>query len=245
MKALVVLLLVLNIGFGAWQWSRPAPAVPAASVDPGVESLRLLSEVEGAGAAAVHMSSPQPSPAPVPTRTASPTPPSAPPMATASPTPAPIVLQCYSLGPFASSAQAMSLRQRLQAAGLGVQVRTDPAQADIAYRVVLPPLASRDSALQVARQLAADGITDYRVMTDERQRNVISLGVFKDRPAASRRQARVAALGYAPHVETHEMTAQTFWLEVREESAGNDVTALLNSVHTANPLVRREPRPCP
>jgi hypothetical protein len=46
MKALVVLLLMLNIGFAAWQLTRhevpPARRPPA---DAGVEPLRLLTEI--------------------------------------------------------------------------------------------------------------------------------------------------------------------------------------------------------
>ncbi len=46
MRALVVLLLVLNIGFAAWQLTRhevpPARRPPA---DAGIEPLRLLTEV--------------------------------------------------------------------------------------------------------------------------------------------------------------------------------------------------------
>lgn len=245
MKGLVVLLLILNIGFGVWQWSQPVPAIHAsAPVDPGVEPLRLLSEIDSPTRSAAPSKS---SPSPVPTPSPSPQPALMPPVANASPTPtpAPMVPQCYSLGPFATSAQAMQMRQRLQASGFGVQQRADQAHAGIAYRVVLPPLPSRDSALQVARQLAADGITDYQVMTDERQRNLISLGVFKDRPAAGRRQAGVAALGYAPRIETHETSAQTFWLDVREDSARNDASAPWDRLLAANPPVRREPRPCP
>lgn len=243
MKALVALLLILNVGFGAWQWSRPAtPVHQPTPVDPGVEPLRLLSEIASPARAAVGIASSEPSPSPSPTPTSMS--PLATPAANPSPTPAPLAAQCYSLGPFTGLAEVTQLRQRLQALGVSVQQRAEQTHVGVGYRVVLPPLPSRDSAVQVARQLAADGITDYQVIPDERQRNVISLGVFKDRQAAGRRQARVAALGYAPRIEVHDPAVQVFWLDTRE-AAGSQQAATWDSLRAENPQLQRQVRTCP
>ncbi|MHB8473084.1 MAG: SPOR domain-containing protein [Gammaproteobacteria bacterium] len=243
MKALVALLLIVNIGFGAWQSSRPATSVhQPAPVDLGVEPLRLLSELDSPAGTVADLPStghdPLPSSAPTPTSVIPP----ATPAANPSPTPAPVAAQCYSLGPFTGLAQATQIRQRLQGLGVSGQPRVEQSHAGAVYRVALPPLPSRDSALQVARQLAADGINDYQVITDERQRNVISLGVFKDRVAAGRRQARVAALGYAPRIEAHDTTVQVFWLDTRE--TGNDQAAW-DALQAEDPQLHRQPRTCP
>ncbi|UHQ22770.1 hypothetical protein LVB77_19315 [Lysobacter sp. 5GHs7-4] len=47
LRALIVLLLVLNLGVAAWWWQRdPAPAATRAAVAPGVAPLRLLGEAQ-------------------------------------------------------------------------------------------------------------------------------------------------------------------------------------------------------
>ena len=116
MKALVALLLILNVGFGAWQWSRPAtPVHQPTPVDPGVEPLWLLSEIAGPAHAAVGIPSSEPSPSPSPTPTSMS--PLATPAANPPPTPAPLAAQCYSLGPFTGLAEVTQLRQRCAGAG--------------------------------------------------------------------------------------------------------------------------------
>ena len=247
MRALVVLLLLLNLGFAAWQLTRhDTPANQRAPADAGVEPLRLLTEnaalptttkPEGASPAPA---GPEPDLAAQTQSSA----PSAPEATPATVTPDTAQVFCYSVGPFPELQQAELARQRLQAAGVSSRQRVVESRTNANYRVVLPPLPSKESAIQVARQLAADGIADYQVILDDSQRNVISLGVFKDRQAATRRQAQIAAFGYAPRIESHDVPVQNYWLDTRESGRAAEAVATWTALLTESPYVRRQDQDC-
>jgi len=243
MRALVIFLVLLNVGFAAWQMTRhDIPVNQRAPADAGVEPLRLLSENATPLAAATETEAALPAPT-----TEAQTPPIAPPAPESTSTPAiPDSTQaiCYAVGPFAELQQAELAGQRLQATGVGSRQRVVESRANASYRVVLPPLPSKESAIQVARQLAADGIADYQVIVDDSQRNVISLGVFKDRQAATRRQAQIAAFGYAPRIEPHEVSIQNYWLDTRESGQSPEVTAAWAALLAGSPQVQRQVQDC-
>ena len=241
MRILVILLLILNIGFAAWQVTsarQHAAVARLAPADPGVEPLRLLSEVAAPSPAAppqppvsVPTPAPQPTPPPVTQSTAPPTPP-------ASQT----HTACYTVGPLPDTQQAEQLMQRLNQKGIAGQQRMTETRSTGGYRVILPPLPSKESAQRVARQLAAKGVTDYQVGVDDNQRDIISLGVYKDQQAATRRQAQVDALGYASRVEPREIVTQSYWLDTQASDTPADVwTALL----AGYPQAQRQERSCP
>src|SRR5690349_7102447 len=141
-RALVVLLLVLNLGVAAW-WTLRAPPAPApAFVQPaGVARLQLVSEPRLA-----------PSTAPAPATTTPPapkapvaTPPAAPAIAaTTSPVPAvpangATPARCYSVGPFADSGAASNAREVLLAVATRVVSREQRTGGNVrGWRVVLP-----------------------------------------------------------------------------------------------------------
>ncbi len=250
MRALVVLLVLLNVGFAAWQLTRhEIPVNQRAPADAGVEPLRLLTD--NATPPAAMESETELSAASTEVAAQNPTTtPSAPAVvATPEATPAPVIPDtaqnsCYTVGPFADLRQAELAGQRLQATGVSSRQRVVESRANASYRVVLPPLPSKESAIQVARQLAADGIADYQVVLDDGQRNVISLGVFKDRPAASRRQAQIAALGYAPRIEPHDVPVQNYWLDTRESDQTAESKSAWAALLAESPQIHRQAQDC-
>ena len=105
-RALIVLLIVLNLGAAAWWLGRPAPSPePAPALPAGVARLQLVDE-----------------PAPVATPAVA---------ATVAP---PAVAVCFSLGPYTSqSAAAQAQVSQAQAAG---GLRTDVDSEDAAFLLV-------------------------------------------------------------------------------------------------------------
>lgn len=252
MRALVILLLLLNVGFAAWQLTRhEIPANQRAPADAGVEPLRLLAE-NTPQPATIASEAVSPAPAPTP-EVAVQTPPTVQPapavVAEPETTPVPTMpdtvhITCYAVGPFAELQQAELAGQRLQATGVSNRQRVVESRANANYRVVLPPLPSKESAVQVARQLAADGIADYQVILDDSQRNVISLGVFKDRQAATRRQAQIAAFGYAPRIEPHDVSIQNYWLDTQESGQTDEAAAVWAALLAKSPQAHRQVQDC-
>lgn len=203
-RALIVLLIVLNVGVAAWWISRPEPSPSALPAQPeGVPKLQLLSESpsEGGKTAAPPLAQ---APAPV-----TPPPPVA---ATAEPAkPA----QCFSVGPFADRAAAGSAAARLGSQITRGKPREVPGKTAQGYNVVLPPQADREAAQALAQRIGAAGFDDYLVVNSGAQANGIALGRYRSREGAERRQTALRAAGFDAQLQPiGDEGAAQWWLDV-------------------------------
>ena len=189
-RALLLLLLCMNLGVAAWgagHRDAPPPALPA--LDPNVPRLRLLSEVE---------QRPVPDAAEL----------------TEAPTPLDASAVCLSLGPFETPAELRQAMDLLLPKVERIQFREVPAVALRGYRVFLPPAASHADALAVARALSDRGVSDYYLVTAGPQQNTISLGIYRDLENARQRRDAVAALGYSPLLEPRTESVSQWWIDL-------------------------------
>ena len=213
-RALLLLLLCMNLGVAAW-WAGHSDPVPPAlpAMDANVPRLRLLSEVE---------KHPAPDAAEL--------------------SEAPALLDadavCLSLGPFETPADLRQAMDVLLPKVERIQFREVPAVALRGYRVFLPPAASHADAIAVARALSDKGIADYYVITAGEQQNTISLGSFHDLESASQRRAAVAALGYSPMLEPRTESVSQWWIDLAA-APGFQWQALL-----PNPALKAVASPC-
>ena len=200
-RALLILLLVLNVGVATWWATRTSPSLPtAAEPPPGVARLQLVGEASGAVAAMVPMATPAAA-AVQPDAVASPA------AAVAVDSPAP---QCFSFGPFTDGQAVIAAQARLQPLTQRIVVRDrDPARG---WRVLLPALPSAEQAEATAQRIAAAGFSDYFVVREGAEANSIALGRYGNETAARRHAAAVVAAGFAARAEALGVT-QT-WLDV-------------------------------
>lgn len=204
-RALIVLLIVLNLGVAAWWISRPAAQPPALPEQPaGVSRLQLLGE----GGATAKATPPTPVPVPV----------VAP--ASTEAVPAPVVAtaaaaQCFSVGPFDSDAAATAATARITAQATRVRPREVPGQQASGYNVLLPPLPDREAAQALAQRIGAAGFDDYLVVNGGEQANGIALGRYRSREGAERRQAALKAAGFAAQVQVIGNEGPSrWWLDI-------------------------------
>lgn len=193
LRGLVVLLVCLNLGVGAWWLAQPAPAAaPPPPIGAGVGSLVLLGEAEA--------------------------PPTADEMDVgAAPVPMPAEPGCLTLGPFATPAELRAAMAALTPSVARIQFREVAATQLRGYRVYLPASGSREAALAAARQLAARGVRDYYVVTAGDQVNTVSLGLFRDLANAEKRRADLAAQGFAPVLEPRTDAGAQWWIDLAAE----------------------------
>lgn len=209
-RALIVILVVLNLGIAAWWALRKDPPVPEpAPVPAGVAGLELLPG--SAGISAEQAAAPA-LPAPEPTAAA--TPAAAP--ATSTPAaPAAAAPRCLSLGTFADRAAAEAAQQRM---GTGIERARVREVADAgagSYRVLLPSGGDREAARALAARIAAAGFGDYYILAQGEQANTIALGQYRNREGAERRQAALVAAGFpAQLVASGGNTTAQWWLDV-------------------------------
>lgn len=213
-RALIVLLVVLNLGVAAWWLTRPAVAPTAIAAAPeGIARLQLLSEAMPAATPAAAVETPAVAQAASAELVPEPVP------AVAVATPA---LQCFSLGPFNDQAAATAAAARLGNQAVRPRPRELPGQAAGAYNVVLPPAADRETAQALAQRIGAAGFDDFLLINQGEQANGIALGRYGSREAAQRRQSALQAKGFQAQIQAvgAEGSAQ-WWLDVTAaEGAG-------------------------
>mgnify|MGYP006206207509 CR=1 FL=1 len=142
-RALIVLLVVLNLGAAAWWLTRPAPTPPAEPALPaGVARLQLVNEAPS-----------MPTQAPVPQARDA-----VPPAALAA---------CFSLGPYTRESSALQAQAALAGRILHARLREVPGAGTGGYQVVMPPAASLEEAQATAGRIGAVAVGARQCAADE------------------------------------------------------------------------------
>lgn len=190
-RLLFLLLLALNLGAAAWLLFGPVPAsVPPPLTDPGVPVLRLLAQKPSAGT--VQNMSP----------------------ASASTSNRVVRDACATLGPFTTTVDMRAAMQALSPHVARIQYREEQVSHSHGYWVYIPAAASREAALEAARQLSAKGIHDFYVVTAGDTQNTISLGLYNDESNAQNRLQTLQKLGIAARLEQRIDTEPAYWVDV-------------------------------
>lgn len=202
-RALIVLLLALNLGVGLW-WLTQSPSIEAEPVAPpsGVLRLQLVGETPTAQAAADHLGGATTAPAAAP--------------ANAAPD------QCVSFGPFTSAAAAARAREQASPMAIRVSVREASTGPFRAWKVSLPPYASAAEVESVDQQVAAAGFPDRFIVREGRDANSLALGRFAREDAARRHAAALVAAGFPARAEPIGTGPVSHWVDVIA-GAGLDV----------------------
>lgn len=220
-RALIVLLVVLNLGVALWWIARADPAPQALPQQP--KDVPTLQLVEEAPAAAVMPPPSAPRPT-MPSANAMPSP--QPAQAVAAPavaTPAPAAPpQCFRLGPFADAAAAQAAIRALGARALRSRSHERAADNAASYTVFLPPQPDRAAAQALAQRIGAAGFDDFYVLNEGELANGIALGRYRKREGAERRQAALRAAGFDAQLAPVGGGASQWWADV---AAPADATA--------------------
>lgn len=211
-RALIVLLVILNVGVAAWWIFSPAPTSPnPTSMPAGSPGLQLVSEripsVSGRRMASLP---------------GNPAPSAKPPVEPAASVGAVADARCMTVGPFADASALATARAALQPRVSRLLVR-QATSARKGWRVWLPPLPDHASALAMAARIDAAGFKDYYVLPSGDEANGIALGRFGSEQAARRQQSTLQAAGFP--AQAQPLGATTQWLDL-VAAANSDVDAL-------------------
>lgn len=222
-RALVILLLVLNLGVALWGLlaAGPAPSPPPVGIPPGVERLQLVTELA------------EPSkPAPV-----------------REPTIPLDIFQCAAFGPYDTAEVASAVGKRVQLEGLvdgeaavavlTTAVRAEPGRPPRSWRVLLPPLPSAAETDIVAKRIVAAGFKDYYVIRDGVDANAIALGLFRNEQAARARAETLRKAGFDAAVDPVGAGPEEYWLDV-----GADAAFIADAVRSQLGAARTQPIGC-
>lgn len=231
LRALIVLLAVMNLGVALWWALRPAPEPePLPEPPAGASRLLLASEADpqaleaaalaaqstavetGAGGAdgadetdALADADPDAEDGSIAAAELAGSPPES--------TAATPELTCYRLGPWQQQAQVTAARATLQPRVQRIVQREVPVDPS-GWRVLLPPLASRDLAQATVARLEASGFNDHFIIGQGAETNAIALGRFTAEERARRHQAALGAAGFNARVEPLGGGEPSLWLDV-------------------------------
>ena len=119
---------------------------------------------------------------------------------------------CVGLGPFADLLAATDVAERLNGIDIAAGVTAvDTPGGDYDYRVVLPPLPSLQEAFRRLRELKSRNIDSY-VITDGKDAQGISLGVFSTREAADDHRQTLQGDGYVAVIREIPQVIREFWV---------------------------------
>jgi type IV secretory pathway VirB10-like protein len=225
MRALIVLLAVLNLGVAAWWLFRPEPApVAAEAAPPAVARLQLTSERPDLRPAAPPQP-PAPDPAPGDNAATEP--------ATTGPAVAEAAAaeRCVRLGPFADAAALDAARAALAPRALRLRAREEREGGGRGWRVYLPAAAAADRATAdaTAERLRAAGFSDLLVVANGTEANSIALGRFTSEARAQAHATALQAAGFAARAEALGEVRTTRWLDLAL-AADTDPAGLQRSV---------------
>ena len=230
LRALIVLLAVMNLGVALWWALRPAPEPePLPEPPAGASRLLLASEADpqaleaaalaaqstavetGAGGAdgadetdALADADPDAEDGSIAAAEQAGSP---------SESTAATELTCYRLGPWQQQAQVTAARATLQPRVQRIVQREVPVDPS-GWRVLLPPLPSRDLAQATVARLEASGFNDHFIIGQGAETNAIALGRFTAEERARRHQAALGAAGFNARVEPLGGGEPSLWLDV-------------------------------
>lgn len=202
LRALIVFLVVLNLGITAW-WLSRSDAAPAVVEDApsGIARLQLLSERPG------------PKPVPAPVAEAAALPPETKAAEEAVPPPA-APERCVSFGPFADAAALAAAQTALRPGALRLRTHETQTGGERGWRVYLPAAADRAAANANADKLKAAGFTDLMVVGDGAEANSIALGRFSGEARAQQHAAALRAAGFEAKAEALGEGRIARWVDV-------------------------------
>ena len=224
-RALIVLLVILNLGVAAWWLLRADPPAPAPTPHPrGVPRLQLVSETAAGASAQVavaHAGEPPFTPAPPP---AGPAPDAPAPAIDETGQPLATAARCFSFGPFPDAATASGAQAKLPEGARSARIRSETLRRGGAWTVLMPPQPDRATAQALAQRIDAAGFKDYYVIGEGATINGIALGRFGAEEAARRHQAALQAAGFQAQLQAPASAGSATWLDV-ETSPSFDADA--------------------
>jgi hypothetical protein len=211
MRGLFLALVLVNLGVFAWYHWYAEDSGPEPSAAPGGAPLQLMSELtpeqkKTLAAQTASVAPPAVAAAPATAVTA--------PGLTA-PTGNAALMSCASYGPFPDADAAQKAAAKLKQAGVATSEHSVAGKARLGYWVYLPPFGSRKEAEAAAKLLQQKGVKDLYVVTDEANRNAISLGLYSQHGGAEEHQKEIRKLGYRARIAERFRDEPRYWVEGR------------------------------
>lgn len=216
MRALAIVLLVVNVLAFAWQYhghvemrTREVLAHRQAPKPAEGPPLQLLSELDELPP----LKAPEAAPAP---------------SAVKSDVRADVAAAdaCLDVGPFETAAARDAVATWLASYVASSHTRSEWLRTRRFFWVYLEPTDSKESARRNVAELAERGVKDYMLISRGDLENAISLGLFRSQDSVNRRLAELGEKGYKPVVVPRFETSERFFVSVQLAASATTVPEL-------------------
>jgi hypothetical protein len=151
---------------------------------------------------------------------------------------------CVSLGPFQDLAAASQASAALSGAGFESKQRFEQGEFWVGYWVSVQDLPTRAAAETAIAKLKDAGVTDVYLLPGQSSSNIISLGVYSVLARAERRVDQIRALGLNAVMADRKRSGSVYWLDVELKQPGQPIDPAILSSQPGQ-IVRVESHPCP
>lgn len=215
MRVLFYYLLVLNLLYAGWEFTRPSnQSVEAVALAGDLKTLELLNEENDEVVLNVSAADEAPE---------------EPEDDIDIDVVEPLVLSCFTLGPFKDEEIVQQVRESMAEDIKDIKVRTLEETELHRYWVYVPSLSSRKLAKEMARKLKGAKLKDFYVVLSGKIKNSISLGHFRELEYANRRAKKVRELGFPASVEALYKKYNVHWIDYRASKGDLEIESLINS----------------
>lgn len=156
------------------------------------------------------------------------------------PSPPAVTAACQTIGPFGDLALAKASRLSLEKAEINVKNRKETRKITGAYWVYLPAYADKAQARAASKVLADNGIKDYFIISDEENRNGISLGLYNQKSGSERRRTDIAKLGFEPLIARKERQRDYWWLDIEPKAPVQEKVWRVDGIGKETKLTERK-----
>ena len=252
MRHLFLMLVLVNLGFAAWNaWFAPS-ARGGRPADEGLPSLTLVSEVpadlrSGGADEPAAQDTPEQAAADAPLEAvANGAPGAAPGQEVAAVAPAVEGdARCTSVGPFRDLSQAAAAAATLRGEGYQPTQRVVEGEVWSGYWVYIGAIPTEQEANETLAKVR-EGVRDARipdayVIRNAASGNLVSLGVFSEISGVSRLREEVRALGFEPQVVDRTSRATVYWIDI---ALAPGQTLDFEKLQPPGRIIRLEQRAC-
>lgn len=151
--------------------------------------------------------------------------------------PPPVVMACFTLGPFKNEAAAGQMYKALLPLDIMVEQRLSERRIPKNYWVYLPPQKNYAEARRKVESLLKKGLDDMFIMGDGEMKNAISLGLFKRKSTATARFNQVHRMNSSTVMKTQYRVITEKWLDIKLDSTQTEKLANIEKLVDALPGV--------
>ena len=151
---------------------------------------------------------------------------------------------CMAVGPFMSIYESQNIANQLASLEISMRARAvDQPTGEYDYRLLVPPMNSLEEAFRKLRELQASNIDSYVITAGENALG-ISLGVFSTKAGADVALTKVRNEGFEGQIVGISRLARTYWLF---DASGSQLAmneTVWQNLKDSNPYIQKRELPC-